>query len=141
VFPKQGNVYYISSILPPESSGNTKPHYFLCLMNSSHIRNFQHPSRNKGFFVLGCIIRSAVSSTTGKLVPLVQGYSFKIQPTEYSFLKHDSIVETHQLFHVHYPEFDHTQTREMGSLYMPNDKEDSTLMNSILDASKSLLNF
>ncbi len=137
--PKQGGVYYIPQILPPQGNrANPKNHYFVCLMNSNHIGSYQHPSKNPFFSVLGCIIRSQVNTETGKKVGLIQSYSFPILASDYSFLKHDSIVETHQLFHVHYPVFEDPNTQCIGSLYMPNDKNDPQLMSEILEAAQSL---
>jgi hypothetical protein len=124
--PKQGEIYKVDTILPPNQADN---HYFLVLTNSGHIRNHSHPTNR--YCLTGCIVRSATNKKGAK-VKEIKGYSFLITPQEFPFLQHDSIIETHQIFHLDIKEFDKTTTKCLGRV------NDQSKLQNILDSAKSL---
>ncbi len=96
---KQGRIYIPPLTYPP---GKKIPHRILILSNSAII-NRSRP----GSFLVCAIIRSSISQQTGKAVTLVPNHSIPITVKDcisfnpnFTVLDHDSVIETHQLFHV-----------------------------------------
>lgn len=91
--PVRGEVYFPDQTLPP---GQDTPHRCVVL-SSTNLMATQPNTQGNRLFVTVALIRSATHKG-GAAVRLVRGHSIPISATDYSFLQHDSIVETHQLF-------------------------------------------
>ncbi|MBI4403725.1 MAG: type II toxin-antitoxin system PemK/MazF family toxin [Deltaproteobacteria bacterium] len=93
--PLRGEVYFPAKNLPPDQD---TPHRCVVLSPTNLMAHHPNVKGNK-LFVVVAIIRSATHQS-GTPVRLVPGHSVPITVTDFSFLDHDSIVETHQLFAV-----------------------------------------
>jgi hypothetical protein len=86
----RGEVYFPDATVPPNQS---IPHRCIVL-SPDHLTG---GLGNKLLFVNVAIIRSA-TDRLGNPVPVVQGHSIRITPQDLPRLRHDSYVETHQIF-------------------------------------------
>lgn len=105
---KQGRVYLPQAIIPP---GQQTTHFVVVLTNNGILNRIQL----SGGFVVTALIRSAVSSR-GTRVNLLPIHSIPVTRAELPFLSHDSIIETHQLFHLPLQELTGTNGRQLGDL-------------------------
>jgi hypothetical protein len=120
---KQGRVFRPpSAILPPRQA---KTHFVVVISNNSSLTRVK-TSANGGFVVVA-IIRSA-KNEAGNPVKMVLGHSFPLTPTDLPKLSHDSIIETHQLFHIRSSEL--TPANTLGDL------PDSILQQALLGAQR-----
>ena len=87
--PRRGEVYYPTTVLPP---GTPTKHMVVLVSPTAQLQNAQKS------FVSVVLIRSVADPLTGAVRPLgPMGHAFRITPKQCPFLRHDSIIETHQL--------------------------------------------
>ena len=111
---KQGRVYFPGAILPPEQA----THHRVVILSNSAIIN----RSRSGSFLTCAIIRSA-KNQTGRAVQAVPGHSIPVKSTDFislrkegQVLKHDSIIETHQIFHISWDSLNDPMNRALGDL-------------------------
>jgi len=105
---KQGRVYLPRAIIPPRQQTT----HFVVVLTSNGILNRLQQS---GGFVVTALIRSATSSR-GNRVNLIPIHSIPVTVAQLGFLSHDSIIETHQLFHLPLQELTGSNGRLLGDL-------------------------
>lgn len=101
--PARGSIFYLNQILPPGSSTN---HRIIVLSPTSLISR-QPNTKNNKFFVMVAIIR-----TQKENMPKVMGHSIDITPNDITggqAIDTNSVVETHQLFHMSLDSFNRQQ--------------------------------
>lgn len=110
---KQGRVYFPPVTLPPGQETN---HRIVVLTNNQIINRI---SQNQ--FLLCAIIRSSVNQS-GKPVIQVPGHTIPVNPSDFTssqegaVISHESLIETHQLFHIQKQAFSSPSVRSLGDL-------------------------
>ena len=108
---KQGRVYFPPIKLPP---GQETDHRIVVLSNNQVI-NRTSPNQ----FLLCAIIRSAVNQS-GRPVSRVPGHTIPVSQSDFVgsgvVISHDSLIETHQLFHVSKQDLSNSSVRYLGDL-------------------------
>ncbi len=124
---KQGRVYFPPMTLPP---GQETDHRIIVLSNNQVI-NRSSPNQ----FLVCAIIRSAVSQS-GRRVNLVPGHTIPVNPTDFigsgNVINHESLIETHQLFHVSKQSLSNPSVRALGELTPEK-------LKAVLDGAKKLM--
>jgi len=126
---KQGRVYFPPVTLPP---GQSTDHRIIILSSDLVINRI---SSNQ--FLVCAIIRSAVNQE-GRKVGMVPGHTIPVFPSDFksstgmSVILHDSLVETHQLFHIAKQDLSRPLVRALGDLN-PNK------LQAVLSGAKMLL--
>lgn len=120
----QGRVYFPGTILPPKQATR---HRIVVLTKRTIINTHAHQSRS---FVMVALIRSA-HHQNGQPVRLMPLHSIPLRVRDHSWLEHDSIVETHQLFHLATQELRDPRNRPLGDL-PPH------LLEQVLDGAQAL---
>lgn len=122
---KQGRVYIPKTILPP---GQATKHFIVVITNDLILRKL---AANQNSFAVVAIIRSAINQS-GRAVPLIPMHSVPVSPKDLSGLSHDSIVETHQLFHMPLVELNPARNPVLGDLSKP-------ILEQVLSGARALL--
>ena len=111
---KQGRVYFPQGILPP---GQLTSHRIIVLSGNLVIARLR-----PGSFLACAIIRSALNQA-GRSVAMVPGHSIPVDADDFTsmqingqVIQHDSIIETHQLFHISIADFSTPRVRALGDL-------------------------
>jgi PemK-like, MazF-like toxin of type II toxin-antitoxin system len=122
---KQGRVYLPKAVIPPGQQSN---HFVVVLTNNGILNRLQQ----SGGFILVALIRNAISNR-GNQVKLIPIHSVPVTRADLSFLSHDSIIETHQLFHLPLQELTGTRGKALGDL-------PDQILATVLVGAKKLLN-
>jgi hypothetical protein len=122
---KQGRIYIPKTILPP---GQVTKHFIVVLTSDLILKRL---AASQNSFAVVAIIRSAVNQS-GRPVPLVPMHSVPISPSDVPNLTHDSIIETHQLFHMPIAELNPARNPILGDLPKP-------ILAQVLSGARALL--
>lgn len=123
---RQGRVYFPPITLPP---GQETDHRIVVLSNNQVINR----SANNQFLVCA-IIRSAINQS-GRPVGRVPGHTIPVSQIDFvgtGVISHDSLIETHQLFHVSKQDLSGPSVRYLGDL-------NTDKLREVLDGAKKLL--
>lgn len=108
---KQGRVYFPPITLPPGQETN---HRIVVLSNNQVINRSSYNQ-----FLVCAIIRNAVNQSGGR-VSLVPGHTIPVSTNDFAgsgnVISHDSLIETHQLFHVSKQDLSNPSVRHLGDL-------------------------
>lgn len=111
---RQGRIYFPPIKLPP---GQETEHRIVVLTNSHLINKI-----GANQFLVCALIRSATNKS-GQRVSLIPGHTIPVNPLDFIPLSanqpviyHDSLIETHQLFHISKQSLSDPSVKALGDL-------------------------